>query len=151
MFARSFCLPLVALAIFVSAATHVWALGFQLSETKEQLKLNYEVTAQDHGTGRVTVVLTIADEGRLAPLDRGVDLVIPSQEGTGYVDLSLSLERKSVDGKQVVRVHLKRELAKRAEIQLKTNTLDGKQSPRTWYYHSIPLADHLPEGEPKQQ
>jgi hypothetical protein len=149
MFVRKFRLLALVFVALVMPATLAWALGFQLGETKEQLKLDYEVSVTDHGTGRVTVNLTIRDEGRLKPLDRGVDLVIPSQDGTGYVDLSLSMDRRKVDGKQVMSVHLKRELAERAEIQLKTGTLDGKQSPRTWYYHVIPLAEHLKAGEPK--
>jgi hypothetical protein len=133
------------------AANSVWALGFELGETKEQLKLQYDVAIADHGTGRVTVTVTIADEGRLAPLDRGVELVIPSQDGTGHVDLAVALERRKVDGKQEMRVQLTRELAERARIQLQTNTLDGKQSPLTWYYHAIPVAEYIKEGEEKKE
>jgi hypothetical protein len=133
------------------AGNSVWALGFELGETKEQLKLQYDVAIADHGTGRVTVTVTIADEGRLAPLDRGVELVIPSQDGTGHVDLAVALERRKVDGKQEMRVQLTRELAERARIQLQTNTLDGKQSPLTWYYHAIPVAEYIKEGEEKKE
>jgi hypothetical protein len=140
---RKYSAPSIALAAVVLAANSAWALGFELGETKEQLKLDYEVSVADHGTGRVTINLTIADEGRLKPLDRGVELVIPSQDGTGYVDLAVLLERTNVDGKQHVRVHLTRELAERAKVQLQTNTLDGKQSPLTWYYHTISIAEHL--------
>jgi hypothetical protein len=132
------------------AGNLAWALGLELGETKEQLKLKYEVAVVDHGTGRVTITLTIADEGRLAPLDRGVELLIPSKEGTGYVDLSVSLNRRKVEGKQVVSVHLTKELAERASIQLNTDTLDGKVAPLTWYYHSIPIAKYLKAGEPKK-
>ena len=57
----------------------VWAMGEQLGETKEQLKLKYDVSVKDHGTGRVTVTLTIADQGRLKPLT-SVVLVIPTEE-----------------------------------------------------------------------
>jgi len=105
----------------------------------------------DHGTGRVTVTLTIADMGRLAPLDRGVELLIPSKGETGVVDLSLNLDRRKVDGKQVVSVHLTRELAERASIQLNTDTLDGKVAPLTWYYHSIPIAGYLKGGGQKKK
>lgn len=151
MYVRKFCLPLVMLATMVLTPNLAWALGFELGETKEELKLKYDVSVADHGTGRVTVTLTIADEGRLAPLDRGIELAVPSKDGTGYSDLTVSLERRKVDGKQVMSVHLKRELAERAEIRLKTGTLDGKQDPRTWYYHRIPIAQYLKaEGEKKK-
>ena len=148
---RKTCLPLVVLTAIVLAANSAWALGLELSETKEQLKLKYDVSVVDHGTGRVTITLTIADEGRLVPLDRGVELLIPSKEGTGYVDLSVSLNRRKVEGKQVVSVHLTKELAERAAIQLNTDTLDGKVAPLTWYYHSIPIARYLKtEGQKKK-
>jgi len=133
-------------AALVLGADPAWAEGFQLGETKEQLKLKYGVLLTDHGTGRVTVTLTIADEGRLKPLN-SVDLGIPSKDGTGYFDLALSLATRKVDGKQVVSVHLKRELAERAEFDLKTSTLDGKQEALTWYYHKIPIAEYLKTGE----
>ena len=90
----------------------------------------------------MTAVLAIADEGRLGPLT-AVQLVVPSENGTGYVDLSLSLQTTDTDGKNVARVHVLRSLAKRAEIQLRTRTLDGKQEPLTWYYHTIRIADRL--------
>ena len=89
---------LVLVATFV-LANPAYADGYVLGETKEQLKLQYDVTAADHGTGRVSVTLTIADAGRLAPIDT-VDLVIPSQDGTNYVDLSLSLNVRTINGKQ---------------------------------------------------
>jgi hypothetical protein len=62
----------------------------------------------------------------------------------------VSLERRMENGKQIVSVHLTRELAERAKIQLQTDTLDGKQQPLTWYYHVIPVADHLKNIEPKK-
>src|SRR5579871_3320890 len=135
-----------ALGLFVAAPAH--GLGLKLGQTKEQLKLAYEISCIEHGTGRVTVNLTIADEGRLQPLT-GVELVIPGETGTGFVDLSIPLALRSVDGNSCVNIHLKREWARRAEIQLKTRTLDGKSQPLTWYYHSIPIAKYLTNPAPK--
>jgi len=135
---------LVTLGVTGGAA---WALGFGLGQSKEELGLDYEVSAVDHGTGRVTVVLKIADVGKLKPLT-SVDLTVASQDGTGYVDMSVSLEPREEDGKQVVRVHLLRELAERAELQLKTRTLDGKEEMMTWYYFSIPLKDVIKDAKP---
>jgi len=145
---RALFLSSMAAIALVFTADHAWALGHQLGETKEELKLDYEVSAVVHVTSRVTVNLTIADQGRLKPLE-SVDLVIPSQEGTGYVDLSVSLAAREVDGKLHVRVHLIRELAERAEIQFRTWALDGDQKPRTWYYYSIPIAKFMRDAEQK--
>lgn len=146
MIVRELRLPAIVFAVIALPASLVWALGFQLGETKEQLKLKYDVSLKDHGTGRVTVVLTIADQGRLKPLN-SVDLVVPgkdrNKDGSGYLDLSLSLATREVDGKQVARVHLIRELAERAEIRLRTSRLDGKREALTSYYYVIPIAEYL--------
>jgi hypothetical protein len=58
-------------------------------------------------------------------------------------DLSLSLATRNVDGKQVASVHLRKEWAERAEIQLTTGSLDGKQERATYYIHSIPIAKYM--------
>ena len=150
MLLRTLFLPSLALAAVLLATNSAHALGFALGETKEELQLDYEVSVEDHGTGRVSVVLTIADEGRLGPLN-SVDLMIPSRERNGPVDLSLSLDVKEVDGKKVARVHLIKHLAERAEFQLKTSTLDGKQEPLTWYYHQIPLKEYMKGGREEDE
>ena len=147
MFARTLRLLSIAFAAVVLAANVAWAEGFRLGKTKEQLRLKYDVSVVDHGTGRVTVNLTIADQGRLKPLT-SADLVIPNNEnkdGAGPVDLSVALAMKEVDGKLSVSINLTREWAERAEIQLTTSFLDGKQEELTWYFHAIPVAEYLKE------
>jgi hypothetical protein len=129
-------------AVVLTATNLAWGLGFELGETKEQLKLRYDVSWMDHHTGRVTVNVTLADEGRLGPL-RSVALQIRPEEGTGYVDLSTTLSPRESEGKRIYTVHLTRELAERAEIHLVTDHLDGKQQLRTWYYHRIPMSENL--------
>ena len=150
MYTRRIILPLLALVAVTLTANHVWALGFELGETKEQLKLKYDVFVQDHGTGRATIVLALADEGRLGPL-RSIDLGVPGKakekDGGTYMDLSVSLLPRKEDGKQVVRVHLHKDLAERASITLNTDHLVGKQAFATWYYHYIPLAKLVTEAE----
>jgi hypothetical protein len=141
-------LVLVALAAVVWVSGRALGIGFILGETKEELKLKYELSVQDHGTGRVTAVLTLADEGRLKPLDE-VQLVIPGEEknadGSHWMDLVVSIDMKEIeDGKRVGRVHIRKELAERAEIQLNTHTMDGKLDPLTRLHHVIPLAKYMP-------
>ena len=149
---RKFCLPSIVFAAIALTVNLAWAAGFGLGQTKEQLKLKYDVSVKDHGTGRVTVTFTLADEGRIKPLN-SVNLSILSKDkhkDGGYMsDLSLSLATRKVDGKQVASVHLKKELAERAEIQLRTSTLDGKMEALTWYYHVIPIAKYMKNGEKK--
>jgi hypothetical protein len=154
MFLRKHCLRAFVIATIVLAASFAWALGHELGETKEQLRLKYDVSVYDHGTGRVTVTFTLEDEGRLKPLS-SVDLHFPSKDqhaGGGHMsDLTVSLAMsKADDGKQTARIHLKKEFAEQAELQLKTWHLDGHHSPRTWYYHNIPIAKYMKAEGPKK-
>ena len=140
-------------AAFIWSASPARAIGFPLSESKEQLKLKYDLSVtqtvidEDRGTVLVTVVLTLADEGRLKPLDE-VELIIPSRQpfkDGGYgADLVVWIDmKKTNDGKRVGRVQFLREFAERAEIQFNTHTLDGKFDGLTRLHHVIPIAKHL--------
>ena len=135
-------LPVVIFMALVLSASLVWAIGFQLSETKAQLQLKYDLAVVDHGTGRVSVTLTLLDEGRLKPL-RNVDLVIPNSDGSGTVDLSLPIAPRLEDGKQIYHIHLKKEWAERASFNLVTDHIDGKKLGLTYYFYVIPLADEI--------
>jgi hypothetical protein len=122
-------------------------IGFILGETKDELKLKYDVSVQDHGTGRATVVFTLADEGRLKPLDE-VQLAIPAQtknkDGSYWMDLVVSIDMtKTEGGKRVGRIHILKELAERAEIRLNTHTMDGKMDLLTRLHHVVPIAKYL--------
>lgn len=134
-------LSLMVLTALVLTGGRAWAIEGILGQTKEELKLKYDVTVVDHYTGRVTVVLTIADEGRIKPLD-SVDLMIPMEKGQGSVDLMVSLATREVDGKRAARVHLKKEWAERAQIWLKTSSFDGKRAVER-SIHPIRIADYL--------
>ena len=62
----------------VIPASLALALGFELGQAKDELKLKYDVSVYDHDTGRVTVTFRLADEGRLKPIN-SIDLSIPSK------------------------------------------------------------------------
>lgn len=124
-----------------AGGAHAAFLGFELKETKEELKLIYDVKVQDNGGGRTAVTFTLADEGRIKPIF-AVDLGVPSKDGSGYYDVNLSLKPFERDGKQVYVIHLTRELAERGELSLKTRTMDGKQM-LDWGYHRVVFAQHV--------
>jgi hypothetical protein len=85
----------IGLAVAIAATDRADAIGFILGESKEELKLDYDLSVTDHGTGRVTLVFTLDDEGRLAPLDE-VQLAIPAEEknedGGRWMDLVASID-----------------------------------------------------------
>lgn len=137
----------LVLATLAWTAGRVWAIGFVLGETKEELELDYDVAVQDHGTGRVTIVLTLTNEGRLEPLDE-VQLAIPGEEknpnGGHWMDLVVSIKMVAADdGRRIGRVHILKEWAERAEIWLNTHTMDGKPDPLTRLHHVIPIVQYL--------
>ncbi|WDI42193.1 hypothetical protein [Bremerella sp. P1] len=139
--------------LFVIPASVAWALGFELGQSKDELKLKYDVSIYDHDTGRVTVKFTLEDEGRLKPIS-SIDFHIPSDEkhdSGGYKsDLTLSMSTRNEETKQVARIHIRKDWAARAEIQIKTSHLDGKQEPLTWYYHAIPLKELVAKAKPHE-
>lgn len=148
---RLFGWSLVLLAGLVLSANSAWGLGEILGQTKEQLKLKYDVVVHDPNNGQVMVEFTLADEGRLKPLDT-VELAIPKQDGSGTYDLTLPLAMREENGKRVARFHLKNQWAARAEIWLTTYWFDGKQLVMTRYHHVIPVAKYMQKpravGEP---
>jgi|TARA_R110002111_G_scaffold212165_2_gene275468 hypothetical protein len=123
---------------------HTWAIEFEIGQSKEELGLKYELSVVDHGTGRVTVVLDIADEGKLKPIN-SISLYIPSEGKTGRPDLLVSLASTTVDGKTKVRAHMIKELAERAQLQLKTRSdpQTGKPTPLTGYYYTIHVDEFI--------
>lgn len=150
MLMRNLCLPLLMLAALILAADRASALSFALRETKEELKLQYEVTVHDHGNGRIGVEFKLTDEGRLKPLE-SLTLNIPSWEknkdGSYSYDLVVQLElKKSNDGKRRAGFEIRKDWAERAEIWLMTSSIDGKRIAMTGNYHVIPLAKYLKDG-----
>ena len=138
-------------AALVIPAGFALGIGLKLGGSKEKLQLKYDVSVYDHDTGRVTVTFSLEDEGRLKPID-SIDLSIPSEEkhasGGFKSDLTISMAARPEGNKRVARVHLRKDWAARAEIQLKTGHLDGKQEPRAWYFHSIPLKELVARAKP---
>jgi hypothetical protein len=156
MFTRKFSPAAVVFIALLAAAQAGWAAGVILSQTKEQLQLQYDVVVSESIGGRVSVTFTLADEGRLKPIT-GVYLYIPAEkaekDGGRYADLFVPVAMKTVAGKQVVNFEVTKGWARRAEIQLITLTLDGKQGvpgQRTQpsYLYSIPLAKYVDNIQP---
>jgi len=147
MFASKFRLSSVAFAAVVLVANLAGADGYiKLDKTKEQLKLKYDVAVEAQGDDHVTVDLTIEELGQLKPLG-AVYLIVSGKDEPGFADLWLSVAVREVDGKKAAGAHLKREMAERAEFRLVTPRRDGMQGGTTWYYHTIPIAEHLKTGE----
>ena len=140
----SICLSALLATMMFGLTTPVWAIGFELGKSKAELKLKYTIEVTDHGTGRVTAVLTLENAGAMTPLT-GVQFVVPKEtsesDRSSGVDLSITVAPDQGNDSARYRVHLRREWGQRGEFQLRTRTLDGKEELRTWYYHRIPLSE----------
>ena len=106
-------------------------------------KLSFTWKGKRFARINVTRWLNLGFDGEYA-----VALVILGKErekdGGRYIYLVVSLDtNESNDGKRVAWVHVRRELAERAEIWLTTSSFDGKQLPMTRYHHVIRIAKFL--------
>ena len=59
---------ILAVAAIVLMADRSWAIRHQLGPSKDEWGLKYDVAVTDAGDDKVTVVFTLADEGRLKPI-----------------------------------------------------------------------------------
>lgn len=138
---------LLVVAAIVLMSNHCWAIRIGLGPSKDEWNLKYDVSVQDAGDGKVNVVFTLADEGRLKPAD-SFDLVAFSrntdnQGGRSY-DAMIPIELKSTeDGKRVGQVQIRKDLLGHAKIRIITHMVDGQRQPSGGAFYDIPLQKFL--------
>jgi hypothetical protein len=124
-----------------------WAIYYRLGPSQDEWGLKYDVAVQDADSGTVTVVFTLADEGRLKPI-YSIDLVAfskqtDSQGGRSY-DVKEPIKLKPTeDGKSAGQVQIRKEFLDRAKIRILTQMVDGKRQPSGGSYIDIPLSKFL--------
>ena len=138
---------MLVLAAVVLMSDRSWAIRYELPPSKDEWKLAYDVAVHDADQDKVTVVFTLADEGRLKPI-YSIDLVAFSQrtdsQGGRAYDVKTPIELKPTpDGKRVGQVQIPKKFAGRAKIRIITLTLDGKRQPSGGVFYDIPLAKYL--------
>lgn len=143
---------LLVVTAIVLTAQQTWAIYYGLPPSKDEWKLKYDVEVLDDNTDTVTVVFTLADEGRLKPI-YSIDLVAfskqtDSQGGRSY-DVKERFELKPTDdGKRAAQVKMRKEFLNRAKIRVLTQTVDGKRQPSGGAYIDLPLKK-LSNGAPE--
>jgi hypothetical protein len=134
----------VAAIVLVSGRS--WAMFYGLGPSKDEWKLKYDVEVNAADGDTLTVVFTLADEGRLKPI-YSIDLVAfskqtDSQGGRSY-DVKAPIQLKTTkDGKRAGQVQIRKEFVNRAIIRILTQTVDGQRQPFAAYY-DIPLRKFL--------
>ncbi len=138
---------MLVVAAIVLMSSRSWAIRYGLAPSKDEWKLKYEVAIDDTGSDTLTVVFTLADEGRLKPI-YSIDLVAFSKQtdnqgGRSY-DVMEPIELKPAkDGKRVGQVQIRKEFVDRAKIRIITLTVDGKRQPSGGAFYDIPIAKYL--------
>jgi hypothetical protein len=145
-FSRVASAMLVAAAI-VLMANCCWATFFGLGPSKDEWGLKYEVAVSEADGDTLTVVFTLADEGRLKPI-YSVDLIAlskqtDSQGGRSY-DVKAPIEFKTTkDGRRAGQVQIRKEFADRAKFRILTQNVDGKRQTSGAAHYDIPLKKYL--------
>jgi hypothetical protein len=138
---------ILVLVAVVLASESCWAIYYGLGPSKDEWGLKYDVTVQDTGGDKLTVVFTIADEGRLKPF-YSLELVAFSRQadnqGRRSYDVKAPIELKPAqDGKRSGEVQIPKNVADRAKIRILTHMVDGKKQPSGGSYYDIPIAKYL--------
>ena len=138
---------MLVVAAMVLMSGRSWAIYYGLPPSKDEWSLRYDVAVYDARGDKLTVVFTVADEGRLKPI-YSIDLVAFSKQtdnqgGRSY-DVKAPIELKPTeDGKRVGQVQIRKEFLDRAKIRILTRTVDGKRQPSGGAYYDIPIAKYL--------
>lgn len=144
----------LATAMLVVAATLLmsgrsWAIYNLLGPSKDEWGLKYDVQVNDAGGDTATVVLTVADEGRLRPF-YSVELIAmskdtDSQGGHGYDVKAPIVLKPTQDGRRVGQVKIRKQFLDRAQIRILTDKVDGR--PQQWLAnYEVPIRKFLNQG-----
>jgi hypothetical protein len=145
-FSRLATATLVVAAI-VLMSDRGWAIYYGLGPSKDEWGLKYDVAVSDADSDTLTVVFTLADEGRLKPF-YSIHLVAfskqtDSQGGRSY-DVKVPIELKTTeDGRRAGQVQIRKEFLDRAKIRILTQMVDGKRQPSGGAYYDIPIKKYL--------
>jgi len=137
---------LVVVAIALMSG-RCWATYYGLGPSQDEWGLKYGVELNDTDRDTLTVVFTLADEGRLKPFYT-IELIALSKEtdskGGHSYDVKSPIEFKTTkDGRRVGQVPLRKEFADRAQIRILTNSVDGKPQTAGLAYYLIPIKKFL--------
>jgi transcriptional regulator len=124
----------LVVAVVLLTSGRSWAIYNVLGPSKDDWGLKYDVQVNDTGADKVTVVFTLADEGRLKPF-YSVELIAMNKETDSQGGHSYDVKEKFVlkptaDGRRVGQLQMSKEFLDHAQIRILTERLDGQ--PQQW-------------------
>jgi hypothetical protein len=133
---------MLVVAAMVLMSGRCWAIYYGLGPSKDEWGLKYDVAVHDADGDKLTVVFTLADEGRLKPIHSAsvVALSDPDRDGsqTHLVNARIDL-KKTKDGRRAGQLQIRKELLDRAQIRILTLMVDGKRQRSGAAYYDIPV------------
>jgi hypothetical protein len=149
--AMSIRLSRLATAMLVVAAILLmrgrsWAVYYGLGPSKDDWGMKYDVEVNDASRDTLTVVFSVADEGRLKPFDL-IELIAFNKEtdnqgGHAYDVKAPFVLKTTKDGRRAGQVQIRKEFVDRARIRILTDRFDGQ--PQRWLAcYEIPINKFL--------
>ena len=138
---------LLVAAVTLLMSGRSWAVYNVLGPSKDEWGLKYDVQVSDAGDGTLTVVFTLADEGRLKPLSL-IELIAYSKEADNQGGHSYDVKEPIVlkptqDGRRAGQVQIRKEFADRAQIRILTDRVDGQPQRPGLACYEIPINKFL--------
>jgi hypothetical protein len=114
------------------------AIYYGLGASKDDWGMKYDVVVNEDDRDTVSVVFTVADEGRLKPFDL-IELIAFNKEtdeqgGHSYDVKTPIVLKKTKDGRLVGQAEMPKQFLDRAQIRILTRTLDSKPQSGLSYY-----------------
>jgi hypothetical protein len=135
----------LVVAAVLLIAERCFAVFFPLGPSKDEWGLKYEVEASATAEGKVNVLFTLADEGRLKPIHSATLVAFsnPDYDGSRSVlaDTPIVLKPNKA-GKLAGQAQINKELVDRAQIRILTLSVNGKRQTGLASYY-IPLKKFL--------
>ena len=144
-FSRSLAAMLVVAAVLLTSGRS-WAIYNVLGPSKDEWGMKYDIQVQDTGRDTVTVVLNVADEGRLKPLYR-IELIsmnpeADNQGGHAYDVKTIIKLQKTEDGRLVGQAEMPKKFVNTAQMRLMSDHFDTQ--PQHWLVnYEVPLRRFL--------
>ena len=129
---------MLVVAVGLLTCDRSFAIYYGLGASKDDWGMKYDVQVNEAGRDEVSVVFTVADQGRLKPFDL-IELIAFNKEtddqGGHSYDVKAPIVLKATkDGRLAGQVQMRKEFLDRAQIRILTRTFDGKPQSGLSYY-----------------
>ncbi len=122
---------MLVVAVVLLSCGRSWAIYNVLGPSKDEWGVKYDVEVKDAGRDMVTVVFTLADEGRLKPF-YSVEVIAMNKETDSQGGHAYDVKEKIVlkpteDGRRVGEVKIRKEFLDHAQIRILSDKFDNQQ------------------------